>query len=188
MTTAEFLLAVLALLLAPGPTNTLMALAGLQGGWQRPLRLIPAELAGYLAAILPLTWLGAPLLAHFPGAAVVLKLAAAAWVGWLALRLWRISPRAGHGGRIGARRILVTTLLNPKALVLGLVILPPMGDPAFLPRLAWFCLLVAMVAALWGVAGSLGRCGRGDGLIVQRAAACWLAVVAATLLGGAIGA
>ncbi len=48
MSLEELVLALLVLLLTPGPTNTLMALAGAERGWTRALRLIPAELAGYL--------------------------------------------------------------------------------------------------------------------------------------------
>lgn len=56
-----FLSAVLALLATPGPTNTLMALAGAEGGVGRVARLLPAELAGHLTTILPLVWLGGAL-------------------------------------------------------------------------------------------------------------------------------
>jgi hypothetical protein len=79
MSELAFLSAVLALLLAPGPTNTLMALAGAQAGFG----LLPVELLGYLTTILPLTWLGAPLLARWPVLATGLKVLAAAWVLWL---------------------------------------------------------------------------------------------------------
>lgn len=187
MTLAAFASAVLALLLAPGPTNTLMGLAAAQHGLPRVLRLLPAELAGYLAAVLPLAWLGAGLLSHVPLAAVALKLAAAAWVMALALRLWR-APRAGSdSGTITARRIWLTTLLNPKALVFGLVLLPPLQDTSFAPRLALFCLLVSAAALTWGAAGALIRRGGTRRLgQLQRLASLWLAVVAVTLLAGVV--
>ena len=77
MSTLTFLFAVLALLLAPGPTNTLIGLAGAQHGLHRVARLIPAELAGYLTAIVPVALLGGQVLASAPGLATGLKLAAA---------------------------------------------------------------------------------------------------------------
>ena len=53
-------LALLALLLTPGPTNTLMALAGAERGLGGAARLIPAEIAAYLAVTLPLALALAP--------------------------------------------------------------------------------------------------------------------------------
>ncbi len=85
MTLLAFIAAVLALLLAPGPTNTLMGVAGSQGGIVRAARLIPAELAGYLTAILPLTLIGSRFFAEFPVAALILKSSAAVWVMFLAI-------------------------------------------------------------------------------------------------------
>jgi threonine/homoserine/homoserine lactone efflux protein len=191
MSTLAFVTAVLALLAAPGPTNTLMCLAGAAGGPRRVVRLLPAELLGYLAAIVPLAWLGSHVLDHVPLTAAVLKIAAAAWVMVLAVRLWT-PPVAGAGrGAVGLRSVFVTTLLNPKALVFGLVLLPPPGDPAFAPRLGLFCLLVAAVAVAWGTAGSLARVGgdlAGRMRAIHRIASVWLSVVAAGLVAGVLGA
>lgn len=191
MTLAAFASAVLALLLAPGPTNTLMCVAGAEGGMRRVVRFIPAELSGYLLTILPLAWLGAELLARWPALAVGLKLVAACWVMVLAVRLWGRAAGAEGGGQVSARRIWLTTLLNPKALVFGLVLLPHPGAAAFWPQLGLFCLLVAAVALVWGAAGRLTQSG-GNGLerlhLVQRAASVWLTVVAVTLVAGVISA
>jgi threonine/homoserine/homoserine lactone efflux protein len=54
MTGFELTVAVLVLLLTPGPTNSLMLLAGAERGLTGALRLIPAEVAGYLLTVLPL--------------------------------------------------------------------------------------------------------------------------------------
>lgn len=187
MTLAAFASAVLALLFAPGPTNTLMGLAGAQHGLRRVLLLLPAELAGYLMTVLPLAWLGAGLLAHAPLAATALKLAAAAWVMALALRLWRAPGTGPESAKITARRIWLTTLLNPKGLVFGLVLLPPLHDASFAPRLAVFCLLVSAAALTWGAAGALIRQGGSRRLgRLQRLASIWLAAVAVTLLAGVV--
>lgn len=183
-----FLFAVLALLLAPGPTNTLIGLAGAQGGRAHAARLIPAELCGYLAMILPLALLGAGMVAQWPRATALLKGAAALWVLVLAIRLWRAPGKAGGGEMVSARRVYLTTMLNPKALIFGLVLLPAPGDAAFLPRLGLFALLVALVALLWGLAGSLTRRGADSQrhlALIQRAASLWLAIVSVTLASGA---
>lgn len=189
MTTSAFLSAVLALLLAPGPTNTLMGLAGAQGGPGRVARLLPAELGGYLAAILPLVWLGAEMLGQWPALAVLLKIAAAGWVMLLAARLWGLRGAGAAAEQVSARRVFVTTLLNPKALIFGLVLLPAPAAAEFVPRLGMFCLSVAGVAMVWGCAGALTRGGVGGARrlrMVQRLASGWLAIVSITLVAGVI--
>ena len=190
MTYATFLSAVLALLLAPGPTNTLIGLAGAQRGLIGAARLLPAELSGYLTTILPLTYLGADVLRWWPTAAVALKVVAALWVMLLAVDLWGHPGKADANGGVTAPRVYLTTMLNPKALIFGLVLLPPSADAQFIPRLGLFCLAVTAVALLWGAAGSLTK-GAREGrrlLIIQRIASVWLAVVAVTLIAGAVGA
>lgn len=189
MTFDTFLFGIGALLLAPGPTNTLMGLAGARSGQRGVVRLLPAELAGYLTMVLPLVWLGQGALAHWPVAAILLKLAAAAWVMVLAFRLWGADV-GGESGAVTARRVYVTTALNPKALVFGLVLLPGVSDPAFAARLAVFCALVVAVAILWGMAGKLLQAGGGSERLrlIQRVASVWLAVVAVTLVVGVVSA
>ena len=191
MSLSAFASAVLALLLAPGPTNTLIALAGAAGGWRAALRLLPAELAGYLGAILPLSVLGAGLFESAPGLVVALKLAAAGWILLLALRLWRAGMPGIPAAPVTRRRVFLTTLLNPKAMVFALVLLPAVGSPDHLPRLGLFCGLVAAAALLWGTSAALTRLGDSGArrlFVLQRLAASWLVVVAVTLLGGVLAA
>lgn len=184
MTLLAFTTAVLALLLAPGPTNTLIGVAGSQGGLSRAARLIPAELAGYLTAVLPLALLGSRFFAEFPVVALILKSAAAVWVMFLAIKLWGRASQPESLGFVSAGRVFITTALNPKALVVSLILLPPLGDPAFLPRLGAFCVLVMAVALLWGSAGTLlsGRKPGNGARIVERAASLWLAGVSVMLI------
>lgn len=178
------LAAVLALLLAPSPTNTLMGVAGAQGGLGRVTRLIPTELLGYLITILPLALLGGQMLERWPAAALALKLAAAVWVMVLAVRLWGLRGHTDAARRVTAPGVLVTTMLNPKALIFGLVLLPEPGDPSFAPRLGMFCAMVITVALIWGMAGWLTqRDGGGTRLqLVQRIASVWLACISLTLI------
>jgi threonine/homoserine/homoserine lactone efflux protein len=189
MSLVAFLSAVLALLIAPGPTNTLMGVAGAQAGLGRVVRLLPAELAGYLTTILPLVWLGAEMLARLPAASLVLKLMAAVWVMALAVRMWGLRSAGAVSRPVTARQVFVTTMLNPKALVFGLVLLPAPGQPDFAPRLALFCLMVCCVALLWGAAGALTQLGAGAErrlMLVQRIASLWLGVVALSLIANAL--
>ena len=193
MTLAAFSLAVLALLLAPGPTNTLMAVAGASHGLPRVLRLVPAELAGYLLTVVPLALTGAGLIARAPGVALVLQLAAALWVMVLALRLWRSGAAQAGGFAIGPGRIFVTTALNPKALIFGLVLIPAPSPAEVAARLAVFCGLVVAVALLWGGVGALGHARAGGARPggawlggLRRIASGWLALVSVSLLWGAL--
>lgn len=189
MALTAFALAVLALLLAPGPTNTLMAVAGAERGVRHVLRLLPAELAGYLTTVLPLVFLGAQVIEAAPALAVVLKLAAAAWVMVLAVRLWRAAPGDAAMGGVGARRVYLTTVLNPKAMVFGLALLPAPHDPEFAIRLGLFCLMVTGAAMLWGCAGALARAGQGGArrlALVRRLASAWLGFVSVSLVLDAI--
>lgn len=187
MSLPAFLSAILALLLAPGPTNTLMALAGTQSGLARSVRLIPAEVFGYLITILALAYMGAELLVRWPLAGAVLKGVAALWVLLLAFRLWRAPASDGAHDGVSAERVFFTTLLNPKALIFALVLLPPPADQGFAPRLAAFVLSVVMVALLWSFAGSLARMGDGSERrmdVARRIASIWLAAVSFSLFAG----
>ncbi len=191
MPLAAFVFAVLALLVAPGPTNTLMGIARAQRGPPRVLRLIPAELAGYLTTILPLTWAGAQFLDRSSGVAVALKMAAAVWVMILALKLWRDRPGEGEATGVGVVRVYVTTVLNPKALIFGLVLLPAPQDAEFPLRLGLLCAMVTGVALLWGGAGRLTQAGGGGAArlrMLQRVASVWLAFVSLTLVVNLLGA
>lgn len=184
MSTFELSLAILALLVTPGPSNTLMFLAGAERGLLRALRLIPAELAGYLLTVVPLSLFGAPILAAHPAARAGLALLAGAWVAVLAFRLWRLPAGQKNRAAIGAGAVFTTTLLNPKALIFGLVLLPHAGHAA--ANIANFALQVVAVATLWQAGGAvLGRQGghpRQRLPILRRAAALWLAAVSVLLL------
>lgn len=190
MTYTAFVSAVLALLLAPGPTNTLIGIAAARGGIGAILRLLPAELLGYLAAILPLSWLGAEFLARHPDASIGLKVVAAGWVMFLAIRLWKTPDDRRNDAEIDRRRIFMTTLLNPKALIFGLVLLPVPSANDFVRKLALFCLLVAAVAIVWGAMGQLTQTGTGSErrlILVQRAASVWLAFISISLITSVFG-
>ena len=75
MTAVELSLALLVLLLTPGPTNTLVMLAGAERGFWPAMRLVPVELVAYLSAVLPFLWLGAA----FPAQAAAARTTKAAY-------------------------------------------------------------------------------------------------------------
>jgi threonine/homoserine/homoserine lactone efflux protein len=184
MSTIDLTFAVLVLLLTPGPTNSLMLLAGAERGLAGALRLIPAELAGYLLTVVPLTLVEAALLADHHGLRAGVTLAAAVWVAVLAVKLWRVPVGADAGPAVDAWALFVTTALNPKALIFGLVLLP--SPDRLAGNLALFAGLVALVAVLWAGIGTLIRAG-GTGqpralMVLRRLASVWLAGICLALI------
>lgn len=186
----ELALAVLALLLTPGPTNSLMLLAGAERGLGGAARLIPAELFGYVLTILPLVLIGPAILGQLPGLREVLILAAAAWVGWLAVRLWHFPSQIDTGGAVDGRAMALTTALNPKALIFGLVLLP--SPDRLAANLVLFAGLVVCVALLWAAIGAGLRRGGARGpralFLFRRLASVWLGAISLTLVLRGVGA
>lgn len=185
VTHTAFAFAALALLLTPGPTNTLIALTGAQEGFRRAVRLVPSELLGYATTILPLAYLGAETFVRWPLVTGALKGAAAVWVLVLAGRLWQAPAQAGNGAVVTARGVYLTTTLNPKALVFGLVLLPVPEAPDFAAKLALFASLVVLAALVWSAGGSFMGYGRASPVrmhAIRRLSSVWLAAVSGTLV------
>ena len=155
MTFVELGFALFALLATPGPTNTLLAVAGAQAV-RRPMLLPVAELAAYLATVVPLSIWGQQWLATTPTLRFGLTLAAAIWVAVLALRLWRQAAKAAAEGAARAEitplDVGLTTLLNPKALIFGLILIP--AGPGLLVGL---CLLPGLWCWSPSAGSGLGR-------------------------------
>ncbi len=189
MTPTEFTLAILLLLCTPGPTNTLMALGGYARGWLRALPLIGGELGGYLLVIVPVATLAAPFFDAYPQASVWARLAAGVWVLYLGYRLWVSEKQEKEAAEISIRQVFVTTVLNPKALIIALVIMPHGGVFDLLPWLALFAGLVLLAANGWIAFGSLmRRTGRFEvkPIVVRRIAAACLVLFAMILATASI--
>lgn len=152
-----FTLAVLAVLGTPGPTNTLLATAGATAGVRRSLPLIPAEAAGYTVSILAVGLALGPVVAGAPGLAGALRAAVGAYLLLLALRLWRRGGAApASGAVVTPAQVFLTTLLNPKAIVFALGILPfGAGRGVWPSYMLGFLFLLASVAAAWIAAGAM---------------------------------
>lgn len=146
-------------LLTPGPTNTLLFLAGARQGVRRSLALIGAEWLAYCLAIG--TWCAFLLMAAkvAPWAPNVARAAAATYVAYMAVKLWREASAAGTGTAptIGPGRLFTVTLLNPKAFFFAAVVFSPVATgPAPLGGMyLLFTSLVMPIAALWIGMGAL---------------------------------
>jgi threonine/homoserine/homoserine lactone efflux protein len=180
-----FALAVITILGTPGPTNTLLATSGAAVGIRRSLPLVPAEAAGYLIAILTLGLLLGPVVAAAPWLAMALRVLVGAYLLLLAVKLWR-SGRVALGARalVSPGQVFLTTLLNPKALILALGIIP-FASPLAFRYVGGFLLLLVAISLAWvslgavlgGIAGSRGRAG-----LVPRFGAAAVGLFAALIL------
>jgi threonine/homoserine/homoserine lactone efflux protein len=154
-----FILAVLAILATPGPTNTLLATSGVVAGFRKSLPLIAAELAGYLISINVLALLIGPLVQGSPLISHALRLACGVYLAWVAWLLWKEGAAALKSDQpIHFRRVFITTLLNPKAIIFAFVIIPFLQEGRViraLPYLAGFAGMVVMVAVGWISAGAM---------------------------------
>lgn len=168
-----FLLACMAVLFVPGPTNTLLATSGAAGGFKRSLTLPVAELLGYSISIWTLALLVAPIVHASPLVSIALRIACGAYLLWSAVHLWREGSSALTSAEpVSFWRVLVTTLLNPKALLFALVIIPYLGERNFsaaAPYLVSHAALTVAASLTWiGVGALVGASSRehvGAGLI-----------------------
>ena len=182
MPTLQFCLSLIVLLFAPGPTNALLALGGAEAGAWRTLRLLPLVVLAYATTVLPLAALGEDLLRQHHWVQMAVTLAAALWVAWMAVALWRrpaASPTTPDG--VSGAKLFVTTLLNPKAFIIGLVLIPAQASQG--AALAAFLGVLVAAAATWVM---LGAALRGDraatGLpVLRRVCAGWLGLLAVML-------
>lgn len=184
-----FALITTAILLTPGPTNTLLATGGAMTGMHRAWPLMLAELLGYCISITAIGVVLRPLAVQVPAVAIGVRLIAAAYLVYLAWHLfhWRWAmPSAG--GAVTWRRVFLTTLLNPKALIFALALIPFGTADAGRYMLLFACLVVP-ISALWialgAVLGNMARRARRDHL-VSRIAAGILGIFAFALALSAI--
>jgi threonine/homoserine/homoserine lactone efflux protein len=176
-------------LVVPGPTNTLLATAGLRQGVRGSAHLTGAEFAGYLVSIslwgcflahaaATLTWLPA-----------LLRLASSLYLASLSVRMWQTANAfaASAQSTIGVRTLFVATLLNPKAILFAGTIFPvaafqSMGT--YLEAMAIFTILLVPIGLAWiaiGAALGSGRRMRISPARVQRCASIILAIFSLSL-------
>ncbi|TDM66624.1 multidrug transporter MatE [Acinetobacter sp. KU 011TH] len=151
---------VVTILLTPGPTNTLLASAGIQAGVKQSLKLIPAEVMGYLIAIT--SWGGVlESVSHFiPWLPALLKLISATFILYLAFKLWITSTNdiKLDSPLITPKALFVATLLNPKALLFASAIFPHAAWEVlhvYFVHIAIFLSLITPIAFLWIAFGTV---------------------------------
>ncbi len=180
-----FCIAVLIVLATPGPTNTLLFTSGAAVGFYRSLRLVLAELAGYLISISAIGYLLGPVIAHTPSANIALRIAAGIYLLFVAAKLWKARLR-GTGSPVSFRNVFVATLLNPKALLFALLVIP-LADPNSVAYMLGFSSILVIVGSAWIAVGTLaGTMMRENwSRLIPKAAAVTLSTFAAVLIGSA---
>jgi threonine/homoserine/homoserine lactone efflux protein len=141
-------------LIMPGPTNTLLAAAGLRQGLPRSARLTGAELAGYLISISVWGLFLARAAHALPWLPVVLRIASGLYIAYLAVRMWQaaVALPSSAQGAIGLRTLFVATLLNPKGILFAGTIFPAQAFasvPGYLEAMAIFVVLLLPIGLAW---------------------------------------
>lgn len=181
-----FILAVLTILGTPGPTNTLLATSGVTVGVRKSLPLLGAELSGYLIAILVIRGVLSPIIAAFPLVGTILKVMVASYICWIAVRLWMTPSTMTTARQVDFRMVFVTTLLNPKAIIFALTVIP-LTHPELWVYFVGFAVSVMGCGFGWIlIGGAIGKAsgGKHRGLI-QRVAALALGGFAGVILASA---
>jgi threonine/homoserine/homoserine lactone efflux protein len=150
--------------------------------------LLGAELAGYLVAVATIRIVLGPVIHSVPLVGMALKISVVIYLGWIAFRLWTHDASLTGTQAVGWQSVFVTTLLNPKALIFALSIVPAQH-----PQLAWyfvaFALAVPSVGFGWILVGrAIGAAsGEKNGGFVRRVASVALVgfagVIAVSVLG-----
>lgn len=179
-----FIAASAIVLFTPGPTNTLMAASGATIGVRKALPLPFAEGTAYAIAI------GVYLeishhLASVAYARPLLNAVAATWLLISAAKLWRqpaADARAGAGSMLW--RVFATTLLNPKAMLVGTTLIPTMMADRTAVAVVCFAALSVAAGFVWLGMGSLAPAKVKRN--ANKAAALVLALFAAIAMSSAV--
>lgn len=148
------------ILLTPGPTNTLLASSGVQVGLRKSVKLIPAEVLGYVISISAWGMLIGKVSTTLPLLPPILKLLSACYIIFLAVKLWHTANQEIELNQptIRTRELFCATLLNPKALLFASAIFPVAAWSDFhiyLIHMMAYLALITPIALFWIFLGSL---------------------------------
>lgn len=182
-----FIVSTAVILLTPGPTNTLLAAAGLERGTRGALPLLAFELAGYLIAITAWGIFLASAQHHYPWLGILVRVAASCYLAYIAIRIWRstLALSTAEHGPIGPRALFTATLLNPKALLFASAIFPPHAFDSiqvYVAATALFVFLLVPIGFIWIKFGAALGSGRlMNPIKLQRAAAFAIGMFSASI-------
>ena len=185
---------IVVVLITPGPTNTLLASAGLRQGVRRSLPLIAAELGGYLVSISVWGRFLAQAAQALPWLPSTLRVAAGVYIAYLAVAMWRAAVALPDSTQraSGVRTLFVATLLNPKGLLFAGTIFPAAAFaslPAYAFAMLIFACLLVPIALAWiafGAALGSGKLAWLSPVTMQRGASIVLGVFSLSLAWGVL--
>ncbi len=184
-----FALTTAIILLTPGPTNTLLAAAGLGQGMRGALPLAAFELAGYLVAISVWGFFLTSAQQQYPWLGTSVRIASSCYLAFMAVKMWRAAQAlsASEQRLIGPGDLFLATLLNPKGLVFASAIFPPHAFDdiqVYLAAIALFACLLLPIGLIWirfGAALASGRLTFMSPAKLQRAAALAIGVFSVSI-------
>jgi len=176
-------------LIMPGPTNTLLATAGLRSGIRRSAHLTAAEFAGYLMSITGWGYFLSHAATSLTWLPTLLRIASSLYLAYLSVRMWHAADSFSSSaqGTIGVRVLFTATLLNPKAILFAGTIFPVAAFEslaAYLEAMAIFTSLLVPIGLAWIAFGAelgSGRLMRISPARVQRCASIILAAFSLSL-------
>lgn len=155
MVTLSFVATAILVLITPGPTNTVLAASGATMGLRSAAILPLAEALGYIIAI-SFFVLFADLMRDNHTALAAARLAAAAWLIYSACRLWQTPFEPDPTVKdYPFRRVLLTTLVNPKAMLVGTILIPVGVGAAASAWIATYAALSTVAGLGWVTLGTL---------------------------------
>jgi threonine/homoserine/homoserine lactone efflux protein len=164
------------LLITPGPSNTLLMTSGSRNGPVHAIKLVPYEVTAYLIVTTIIYTIGASLGEYKP----YLQLVAAVWVSGLAYLMWTSVQNIESIRVVTPGWVFFTTLLNPKAFVFGIALLPLMDQPRGFAVMAG---LIAITGSSWVLFGSIMQ---PISRIITRVSAVWMVCIAGMLVATAV--
>lgn len=185
------LLGIALVLGTPGPTNALLAALGGERPHRSPVPAVAAVLAGYAVSITLLRLVGAPAIAAVPALGPGLRLVLALYLLFLGCCLWRRPPTGEPGAVVSTRRILMATLLNPKAAIFAFALFPEAASgPALAAWALGFAAVAATCSTAWFFVGERARHwgGASAGSLLPRIASAILVGFALFVAAGTVAA
>ena len=155
---AIFLAEVFGVLAMPGPTNSLLFVSGATRGLRAGLHLPVAEVTAYLITISLLVFVIGPFAEAHSIVSQLLRILCSIYLAYMAVFLWRSrQPQSDAGHPITYLRIFLTTLVNPKNLLLAFVIFPKRGagSDAMLLSFVSFSITCIIAGSAWIAAGAV---------------------------------
>lgn len=177
------------ILVIPGPTNTLLFVSGLHVRLRTTLPLIATEALGYFIAISSLGFLLASVSGRLLWLQAIIRGGCAAYVGYLALKMWARSHLIKERGDriVNAKEVFVSTLTNPKGLLFASTIFPAEAfrtPQHFAVAMACFLSILIPIGVGWASLGS--ACNHSDSLIGQTPRLLRLASLVLMFLSGTL--